>query len=268
MDLKKEIKWQLRQAQGLFDGWEQGVAEAQKNLGYIYEKGYGVSQNYRQALSWYLKAADQGLADAQNKLGDMYKDGRGVGQNNFEAFGWYFKAAEQGLAEAQNKLGNCFISGKGVVEDYSEAAKWYRKAADQGLADAQNKLKYLHEHGYSVGKDSSDVLKWDNKAKDQGGAISTYTFNSQAVVFKTLEGLRNFVEIFIKTRDAPGGPSETAIKTGFLDIAQDRAYMVGEGTECILLEDRALMDGIISTIFIKGRGLGYISKSQISPKLK
>jgi hypothetical protein len=34
MNIKKEIKWQLRQAQGFFDGWEQGVAEALVLLGF------------------------------------------------------------------------------------------------------------------------------------------------------------------------------------------------------------------------------------------
>ena len=36
MNIKKEIKWQLRQAQGFFDGWEQGAAEA------LVLRGFGV----------------------------------------------------------------------------------------------------------------------------------------------------------------------------------------------------------------------------------
>ena len=41
-----------------------GVAEAQNNIGHLYEEGYGVSQNYAEAMAWYRQAADQGLAIA------------------------------------------------------------------------------------------------------------------------------------------------------------------------------------------------------------
>ena len=38
----------------------QGIANAQYNLGYCYEKGYGVTKDKEQAMQWYKKAADQG----------------------------------------------------------------------------------------------------------------------------------------------------------------------------------------------------------------
>jgi TPR repeat protein len=51
------------------------------------------------------EAAEQGDADAQYNLGLMYDNGEGVEQDKFEAVKWYKKAAEQGHAEAQNNLG-------------------------------------------------------------------------------------------------------------------------------------------------------------------
>jgi TPR repeat protein len=39
---------------------EQGVAGAQYNLGVMYYKGQGITQNYKQAFDWYSKAAAQG----------------------------------------------------------------------------------------------------------------------------------------------------------------------------------------------------------------
>src|SRR5262249_7132050 len=39
---------------------EQGVLEAQYNLGILYEKGEGVDKDLAKAASWYEKAADQG----------------------------------------------------------------------------------------------------------------------------------------------------------------------------------------------------------------
>ena len=50
---------------------EQGNADAQFNLGVMYDTGQGVRQDYAQAVQWYRKAAEQGLADAQYNLGVM-----------------------------------------------------------------------------------------------------------------------------------------------------------------------------------------------------
>ena len=60
---------------------EQGDARAQFNTGFMYHRGQGVPQNYKEALRWYMKAAEQGFADAQLNTGLMYDQGKGVPQN-------------------------------------------------------------------------------------------------------------------------------------------------------------------------------------------
>jgi len=45
---------------------DQGNAAAQTKLGLMYENGYGVSQNFAEAVKWYRKAADAG---ARQKVG-------------------------------------------------------------------------------------------------------------------------------------------------------------------------------------------------------
>ncbi len=56
-----------------FNEWkplaELGDAKAQYNLGQMYRKGQGVSQDDKQAVKWYRKAAEQGFAAAQGNLG-------------------------------------------------------------------------------------------------------------------------------------------------------------------------------------------------------
>ena len=47
---------------------EQGDADAQFNLGYLYESGRGVSQDYNEAAKWYRKAAEQGHEKAIRNL--------------------------------------------------------------------------------------------------------------------------------------------------------------------------------------------------------
>ena len=81
-----------------------GLPLAQFNMGYMYEKGYGVPQNDRRAVKWYRLAANQGLDQAQFHLGRMYERGRGVRQNRRKAIRWYRKAANQGLIQAKERL--------------------------------------------------------------------------------------------------------------------------------------------------------------------
>lgn len=127
-----------------------GDADAQNNLGVMYELGQGVPKDFREAMKWYRLAAAQGYAGAQNNLGVMYDKGRGVAQHYREAVKWYRLAAEQGNASAQHNLGVMYDNGRGVAQDYREAAKWYHLAADQGDADAQNNLGDMYKDGQGV----------------------------------------------------------------------------------------------------------------------
>ena len=75
---------------------EQGEAKAQFKLGVMYELGQFVTQDYSQAVSWFLKAAEQGNSNAQYSLAIKYKTGQGVTQDDNKAAYWYRKAAEHG----------------------------------------------------------------------------------------------------------------------------------------------------------------------------
>ncbi len=68
---------------------EQGDADAQGYLGFLYLEGKGVIQDYKEAFKWYRLAAEQGDVDAQMRLGTMYADGLGVPQNLVRAHMWY-----------------------------------------------------------------------------------------------------------------------------------------------------------------------------------
>ena len=83
-----------------------------------------------------FQAAEQGDAEAQFNLGKMYDKGQGVRQDDVQAVQWYRRAAEQGYAKAQYNLGVMYANGEGVRQDYTQAVQWYRKAAEQGLAEA------------------------------------------------------------------------------------------------------------------------------------
>ena len=145
-----------------------GHANAQCNLGYMYENGRGVPQDYAKAVEWYRKAAEQGYASAQYNLGVMYANGHGVAQDYAKAAEWYRKAAEQGHASAQYNLGDMYANGHGVPQDYAKAVEWYRKAAEQGDAGAQCNLGFMYENGRGVKQDYSKAKEWYRKAAAQG----------------------------------------------------------------------------------------------------
>jgi hypothetical protein len=68
---------------------EGGNADAQTNVGEIFERGLGGDPNYEASLIWYRKAAEQGNARAQFNLGTMYEQGLGVPKSQMEALNWY-----------------------------------------------------------------------------------------------------------------------------------------------------------------------------------
>lgn len=71
---------------------ERGDAEAQTNVGEIFEQGLGDEPNYQAAAHWYRQAAEQGYARAQFNLGTLYEQGLGVEQNSLTALNWYRRA--------------------------------------------------------------------------------------------------------------------------------------------------------------------------------
>jgi TPR repeat protein len=153
---------------------EQGYANAQYNLGVMFEKGHGVPQDYARAFYWYRKAAEQGDANAECNLSGMYQNGEGVLQDYGQAVFWDRKAAEKGVANAQDSLGSRYLLGQGVPRDYAQAAYWYRKAADQGYAKGQYNLGVMYYNGQGVPLDYGQALYWYHKAADQDYADAEY----------------------------------------------------------------------------------------------
>jgi TPR repeat protein len=72
---------------------ETGDPRAQFYLGFMYETGRGVPQDYVTAVYWYRRAANQGETTAQCRLGLLYDKGQGIAQNYVEAHKWLNLAA-------------------------------------------------------------------------------------------------------------------------------------------------------------------------------
>lgn len=83
---------------------ELGDAEAQYNIGVLFDEGAGVDQDLVAAADWYRRAGEQGFMDAQTNLGIMYYHGHGVDRHRHEASKWFRMAADQGDPEARRYL--------------------------------------------------------------------------------------------------------------------------------------------------------------------
>jgi TPR repeat protein len=79
---------------------EQGNSAAQHNLGWMYDNGHGVIQNYKTAIKYYTLAAEQGNSTAQHNLGWMHDNGQGFIQNYTRAHMWYNISASLGFEGA------------------------------------------------------------------------------------------------------------------------------------------------------------------------
>lgn len=101
-----------------------------------------------QNIAGHLKRANQGEAGAQYILGFTYELGAGVRQNYATAFGWYQKAAKQNHAGAQYSLGNMYDNGRGVRQNRVTAKEWYGKSCDNGEQNGCDGYKRLNQRGY------------------------------------------------------------------------------------------------------------------------
>ena len=147
---------------------EAGNAEAQNNVGYMYEEGLGVPQNYLLAMNWYRQAADNGLAEAQHNMGMLYHHGYGVAENLSEAFRWFKMAADQELAESEYMLGLAFENGAGTELDYAEAKRLFLSAARKNYVPAQLMYAFMLQAGEGGDSEPFSAYVWGKIAELNG----------------------------------------------------------------------------------------------------
>jgi len=168
---------------------EQGNPDAQNTLGFMYEYGKDVPQNYKNAVKWYTRAAEQGNADAQENPIFLAKQGDADARSSLTSL------AEQGIATAQFKLGWMYSNGNSVPQDYKAGVKWYTLAAEQGHAGAQNNLGLMYSNGKGVPQDYKTALKWwllpPNRGMPTPGSIWAGCTSTEKVFHKIIRRRRS-----------------------------------------------------------------------------
>ena len=113
---------------------KRGNARAQAKLGYAYEYGYGVPQDYAVAVLWYRRAAEGGDATGQYLLGLMYDRGQGVPEDTIAAQKWLILA----VANTMGRQRDDYVRIRDAVAS---------KMTAQELAHAQA-LAYAWSHAH------------------------------------------------------------------------------------------------------------------------
>ena len=108
---------------------ERGDTRAQTRLGFMYEYGRGVPQDFVIAAHWYRCAAEQGEPSAQYQLGLMYDKGHGVPRSAVIAYTWLNLAA----ARARPPERDYYLRIRDAVASKLNSAQ---RAEAQGLASS------------------------------------------------------------------------------------------------------------------------------------
>lgn len=116
-------------------------------------------RSWRDAISWYKKAAALGQVDAQMALSTFYLTGidRVLDVNYEEAYRWTLKAAITGHAGAAYSLGGYIEQGIGIKKDSAHALWWYSVSGLYGNKNAKYKIEQL---SYQISKTPTKKTKW------------------------------------------------------------------------------------------------------------
>lgn len=139
---------------------EAGDVDAQFRVGGAYDTGNGAPHDTKQALKWYLMAADRGHAEAQNSAASLYQEARNYG----EALRWYEKAAAQKHAQATDSVAYMYDLGLGVQQDRQKAFEIYTRSADLGWAEAMWNIANMYGAGQLGERDMVKACAWAMRA--------------------------------------------------------------------------------------------------------
>lgn len=147
-----------------------GNPECLNAIGYLHQKGLGVSANPDEANRLFTLAAEKNNPGAQFNLAmSLQSSGQPSAGDLEKSAKWMLKSAEQKNVNAQVNMGTMFSQGRGVEANPSKAVYWWKKAADQGNAMAQNNLGWAYLNGRGVSPDQVLAKEWLEKASRQVG---------------------------------------------------------------------------------------------------
>jgi TPR repeat protein len=139
---------------------------ASLKLALCYIAGRGVEQNYTQAVTLLRKPANNGVAEAQFVLGYLYLNGDGgVQQDKPHAVSLLEVSGKSGFHKANWYLGVCYLNGHHVTKDEGKATTLFQEAALKGHADSCFELYKMFSKGTGLEK---ETRQWLTRAAQAG----------------------------------------------------------------------------------------------------
>jgi TPR repeat protein len=155
----------------LLQAAERGDAEAQFNLGIMYENGLGDSRyiaegNRSEAVRWLLAAAEQGLPRAQIKLAEIYAGEPDAPESSVRACGWLllatrslhgahlqraqsaYRRVSSGLTPAEIEQARCFAQSWTPSRPIGAARLDLRESFEEKVCD-QELVHSANRHSHS-----------------------------------------------------------------------------------------------------------------------
>jgi len=119
-------------------------------------------------IEWYLPAAQEGDTEAQYNLGFMYETGWGVPENPEEAIRWYNEASDMQHDVAQLRLAMMQIVGVGVKSSTKIGLEMLRRSAENGNRIAEILIQDLFDVGDVSDKDAKQIVSGIRRIFDEG----------------------------------------------------------------------------------------------------
>ncbi|UDQ98048.1 tetratricopeptide repeat protein [Lentisphaerota bacterium WC36G] len=141
---------------------------AQNALGEAFLNGYGVKQNYSQAMQFFKRAAAESYIPAIANVGFMYLNGIDVQPNTVRAMEYFQRSISKNYPPALYGLGLCYAKRK----EFEKAALWFRKAARLNYPPAMNELGVMYTAGKGVPKDLKTAFALFKNAAKNGNAAA------------------------------------------------------------------------------------------------
>lgn len=192
----EDIRRKVKRAKERFDAGirQPSTASGNYEMGLYCQTGDGFYTYPKQAVQYFLKAAEKEHVHAQYQLALAYHTGEGTKKNEDECVKWLQKAAakshkeatellneiqekqrlkrektefknhlrqaEKGDAYAQAKVAELYLNGVGVKEDIQKGIEWYEKASETDEGYAARQLAKIYSEGKYVPEDGEKAAYW------------------------------------------------------------------------------------------------------------
>jgi TPR repeat protein len=120
------------------------------------------------------QAASEGNPQAEFQIGDLYDRGWVVALDRRQAAEHYLRAAACHAGLAEYRLGAYHETGTVYPPSWQEAADWYRRSANDGIADGYGSLALIAFNGHLGARNIGEAIRLFAAAGELGSRADRY----------------------------------------------------------------------------------------------